>query len=262
MFNKYLIILGVLCTGDAVSADNRMLLGDDQIDGTVLNSYRFNWRQCALQDGEWIDQGTLSEELIVLSDNELQQRQSMQLPGGIERHADTVFDRASFAPKRMAMEATKDGVRFAASERRLTADGYTGVVTQGEERRELEGKINSTMLHGGAMGLPLATMKYQDEPVQFAASMMAFDGTYDVTAEWVGKEMLEFDGQQVESWMIDVTWHHRETGDIYPPGPDASGGRYWVVPEPPAGYPYVPRYRTDTYVVEFEGLVSANPCPG
>ena len=40
-------------------------------------------------------------------------------------------------------------------------------------------------------------------------------------------------------------------------GPDASGGRYWVVPEPPDGFPYVPRYKTDTYAVEFV----RNTCP-
>ena len=53
-------------------------------------------------------------------------------------------------------------------------------------------------------------------------------------------------------------WHHRETGDIYPPGPDATGGRYWVVPDPPPGIPYVLRYKTDAYAVEFE----REYCPG
>jgi len=52
---------------------------------------------------------------------------------------------------------------------------------------------------------------------------------------------------------VDVEWHHRESGDVYLPGPDASGGRYWIVTEPPAGFPYVPRYKTDTYAVEFVG---------
>lgn len=87
--------------------------------------------------------------------------------------------------------------------------------------------------------------------------MVGFDATYDVIAVWAGKETLDFHGQKIEARLIDVEWHHRESGDVYPPGPDASGGRYWVVPNPPSGFPYVPRYQTDTYAVEF----TAGICP-
>jgi hypothetical protein len=130
-------------------------------------------------------------------------------------------------------------------------------MVRGEETQELSGSITSDMLNGAALGLPLATLGYQKQPLEFMASMMSFDGTYNVTAEWVGKETLTFDGENVEAWLIDVEWHHRESGDIYPPGPDASGGRYWVVNDPPDGFPYVPRYQTDTYNVEFV----RNTCP-
>ncbi len=151
----------------------------------------------------------------------------------------------------MEMEATKDGVRTAYSERRLSTDGYSGFSVKSGKRRSLIGAISSGMLHGAAMGLPLSTMDYQDEPVEFVASMIGFDATYDVIAEWVGRETLHVDGRDIEAWLIDVEWHHRESVDVYPSGPDASGGRYWVVADPPEGVPYVPRYRTDTYIVDF-----------
>ena len=64
-------------------------------------------------------------------------------------------------------------------------------------------------------------------------------------------------GRDVDVWLVDVEWHHLETGDIYAAGPDASGGRYWVVRNPPPGFPYVPRYKTDTYTIEF----IADLCP-
>ena len=67
--------------------------------------------------------------------------------------------------------------------------------------------------------------------------------------------MLNFKGQPIDAWLIDIERHLQELGDIYPPGPDASGGRYWVVPNAPDGFPYVPRYQMDTYTVEFiEGI--------
>ncbi len=251
MSNKILALLTALALNMTATADNTMRIGDGQIDGARLEPYRHTWYQCALQDGQWRDQGKITEEFVAIGDLVIRHRQTAQQPNGVISRSDTFFDRASFAPLRMEMEATLDGERVAYAERELTRDGYTGVLTRGGSTRDLQGDISSDMLHGGAMGLPLATIAYQDEPLQFQASMIGFDATYDVIAEWVGMELLVFGDQEIDAWMIDVEWHHREIGDVYPPGPDASGGRYWVVPEPPAGFPYVPRYKTDSYAVEF-----------
>ena len=232
-------------------ADTTMSVGDGMIDGSRIKPYQLTWQQCSVQDGQWLGQGELSEELVVIGDLVLRHRQTVRRPDGVVSRSDTYFDRSSFAPLRMEMEATRDGERLAYTERQLNAEGYSGVAIRGDTSQQLSGNVSSIMLHGGAMGLPLATVDFQEEPVRFLASMIAFDGTYDVIATWIGKETLLFDGEKVDSWLIDVEWHHRESGDVYPPGPEASGGRYWVVPEPPDGFPYVPRYKTDTYAVEF-----------
>lgn len=257
MSNRPLISLLLLICVSGVRADIKMNLGDGLIDGTNLEPYQLTWQQCALQDGQWQIQGTLTEELVVIGELVLRHRQTTQNPDGIVSQSDTYFDRSTFAPLRMEMEATMNGSRIAYQERRLGADGYTGIAIKGANSKQLQGTINSNMLHGGAMGLPLATMDYHDEPVGFLASMIAFDGTYDVIARWVDKDTLRFEERDVEAWLIDVEWHHRESGDLYPAGPDASGGRYWIVPDPPDGFPYVPRYKTDTYAVEF----IAGVCP-
>lgn len=249
---KHLLIAPFILTFGAVAfADTKMTIGDGLIDGTRLKPYQFSWRQCSFQDGQSQSQATLDEALVVIGDI-IRHRQTMVQPNGAESRSDTYFERSTFAPLRMEMEATMDGSRLVYTERELDADGYSGFAIQGDQSKRLQGSISSRMLHGGAMGLPLATMDFQDQPVEFLASMVGFDATYVVNAEWVDKEMLEFDGQMIESWLIDVEWHHRESGDVYPPGPDASGGRYWVVPNPPDGHPYVPRYKTDSYAVEFD----------
>ena len=97
----------------------------------------------------------------------------------------------------------------------------------------------------------MAVLPTPDEPVEFTASMMAFDGTYTVRAKWSGRETIQYHGADIELWTVDVEWQHIESGDIYPAGPDASGGRYWIAKNPPKGFPYVPRYKTDSYNVEF-----------
>lgn len=255
--SKYLLIIPLLlAAGAAALADTKMAIGDGLIDGTKLEPYRHTWQQCSFQNGQPQAQGALVEELVIIGDI-VRHRQTGVQPNGTVSRSDTYFDRLSFAPLRMEMEATRDGERLAYFERELDEQGYTGIAMQGDKSKELKGLVSSAMLHGGAMGLPLATMDYQDESVEFPASMIGFDATYDVIAEWVGKENLEFRDQDFESWMIDVEWRHRESGDVYPPGPDASGGRYWVVQNPPDGYPYVPRYKTDTYAVEFDTFFCA-----
>ena len=260
MRNRLLIGSALLATTMTGLADRRMTVGDGRIDGHMLEPYRFTWRQCSVQDGQWQDQGALVEELVVIGEHVLRHRQTVRQPGGVVTRSDTYFDRSSLAPLRMETEASSDGARLAYAERVLGEDGYVGSASRGDETSGLSGIISSTMLHGGALGLPLATMAYQDEPIGFPASMAGFDATYDVVAEWVGREMLQSEGGPVEAWLIDVEWRHRESGDVYPPGPDASGGRYWVVSDPPEGFPYVPRYKTDSYAVEFvDGVCPSGP---
>lgn len=96
----------------------------------------------------------------------------------------------------------------------LSAYASSGESRRGDEVTNLGGQVDSSMWHGNALGLVLATID-----------------------------------TSVEVLLVDVEWHHNESGDVYPLGPNASGGRYWIVTDPPPGIPYVPQYRTDTYLV-------------
>lgn len=248
----YLTVLVSIPVTAVAGAGSEMAVGDGQIDGRKIKPFEITWQQCAFVDDQWTDQGAVTETLTILGDSELRLRRAVKQPGGKQGASATYFDRASFAPIRMETEiAGADGTRLAYSHRDIDVDGYAGVVDRGGEKKSVQGEITSSMLDGGSLGLPLATIAYQEKPLEFLASMMSFDASYRVKAEWVGSETLDFEGNQVEAWLIDIEWHHEVLGDVYPPGPDASGGRYWVVPDPPDGFPYVPRYKTDSYAVEF-----------
>ena len=245
------IVFLLLSIVSTAHAEVKVTLGDGTIDGNRIAPYTLSWQQCAVQEGKWVSRGELAEELVVIGPHMLRHRQMGSQPGGVESVSDTYFDRASFAPLRMETEVTRDGERAIYVERTLNEDGYTGYMIRNGERSEVSGPPSSGMLHGMVMGLPLATIDVPDEPLKFDASMVTFDGTYDVIATWTGSETLQWNDREVTAQLIDVEWFHRETGDVYPPGPDESGGRFWVVSEPPAGFPYVPRYQTSTYAVEF-----------
>lgn len=248
---RTVILIVATATGTA-NANNTLEVGDGQIDGPGLKPYEITWRQCSVQEGVWVTSADLTERLVLIGDGLLRIQQFSKRPGGGAGESTVYLDRTTMAPLRLEQRVTtSDGSVVGSTEHDLDKDGYHGRKTMGEQSQEVSGIASSTMLHGGAMGLPLATLGHQGEPLEFAASMIGFDATYKVIASWVGTEMLEYDGHEVEASMVDIEWIHNEIGDVYPGGPTESGGRYWLVRNPPNGFPYVPRYQTDTYAIEF-----------
>ena len=250
MRTALLILVAVASTANA---NSELQVGDGQIDGGQLQPYDITWRQCSVgQDGAWVTSHDLTERMVVIGDRVLRIQQLSKRPDGGKAVATTYLDRDSMAPLRLEQLVTAaDGSVVGRTEHSLNEAGYRGRKTRGDQSKDVAGVASSKMLHGGTMGLPLATLEYQREPLEFAASMIGFDATYTVIATWVGTDALVYNGIEVEASMVDIHWIHNEIGDVYPGGPDASGGRYWLVTNPPEGFPYVPRYQTDTYAIEF-----------
>ncbi len=252
-------LLGLSFTACAMANESTsMRMGDGTVRGERLNDYQNNWLQCAKQEDGWVTGAQLAETLVSIGEV-LRHTQRAEQSNGMMGISTTYFDRDSLAPLRMERQVTaSDGHLVATVTRTLDEKGYNGARKKGDQVTEFAGTISSSMWHGGALGLPLVTIDASRYPVEFASSMMAFDGTYHTIATLAGRETLHHDGAPVEALLVDVEWHHIESGDVYPPGPDASGGRYWLVPDPPDNYPYVPQYRTDTYLVS----TLMNACPG
>jgi len=226
-----------------------ILMGDGTVRGERVDDYEFTWLQCVKQEDGWVDGGPLTESFVWISD-EARLTQQTEQSNGIFSVSTTFFDRASLAPRRMEQEVTgPDGKTLASVSRVLNKEGYSGQSRRGEELTDVSGLVNSDMWHGNALGLMLATIDPGSYPVEFASSMIAFDGTYRTIATLASRETLDHGGANVEMLLVDVEWHHNESSDVYPPGPDASGGRYWLVIDPPPDIPYVPQYRTDTYLI-------------
>lgn len=227
--------------------------GNDQVDGRKLKPYDLSWHQCSLQEGQWVSRSPLQEKMDLIGEAVIRQRQTTSRPDGGMTVATNYFDRRTFSLLRIETDFFQaDGTKAAWVEYSFTDEGYTGRKARGEEVKEVSGSLTTKMLHGAALGLPLASLPWQDAPLTLLSSMVNFDASYEVIATWAGTEPIEVvDGKTVEAWLIDLEWKHREQGDIYAPGPDASGGRFWIIPQPPEGFPYALRYKTDSYAVEF-----------
>ena len=245
-----------LCSSLVIAQPTVITVGDGQVDGSRIQPYEYTWIQCSKQGDSWIDGGTLTERVkeIELPDkNLLQVQQKTARPTGAYSRTTTYLDHESLSPRRVELHVySAKNQELAAASYEFGADGYTGTKTQGDDRELLSGSVTSNFYHGMHLGLPLVTLDLPgDLPAEMPASMISFDATYRVIATDAGTDTFQIGDKSIEARMIDVEWHHLGLGDVYPPGPDASGGRYWVVPDPPEGVPYVPRYKTDSYAIEF-----------
>ncbi len=251
MFIVLVSLLTISCVSShGPAAPGKTLL--QAIDGTRLNPYSHTWQQCALQEGRWQTSDPLTERLELLDDDTIRLTHTVDRAQGPTTVATMLLDRTHLGPTKLELTArlpdgkTKDLFAFD-----LTPAGYSGWSALTGEMEQKAGVITSNMLHGTILGLPLATLGPQSAPMTFTASMMNFDATYRIIAKWAGAKQITFNGSKIDVQLVDVEWHHNESGDVYPPGPNASGGRYWLITNPPAGLPYVIRYQTDTYAVEF-----------
>ena len=249
----------IICLG-ASAADTeatKIVMGDGQIDGTAIAPYEARWRQCNKQGDAWVNNGSVIERATEIQRDRrtlLRLEQETHLPNGVRARSVTLFDRATLAPLSVESRARNlDDETLGSASYIYEEDGYTGKRARGDSQQTVMGEASSKMYRGMNFGLALATLDPATQlPAKLSASMVSMNATYDVIVTYAGTDTFEFEGKKIEAWMADIEWHHLGLGDVYPPGPDASGGRYWIVSNPPEGFPYVARYQTDTYVVEFQ----------
>lgn len=240
------------------TAITAMAMGDGVVNGKHLDAYEHTWMQCALAEGNWTNMGPMTEILTVIGPL-ARHTQFSEQPDGQASTSTTYFDHQTLAPFYMEQRVLNaDGAELVKVVRRLGEDGYEGFAQQGSLSKSLSGVVSSRMWHGGALGLPLVTIDPGLFPIRFASSMIGFDGTYKTIATLAGEEEIAIGAVSATARLIDVEWHHNESGDVYAPGPDGSGGRFWVVENPPPGMPYVPQYQTDSYLV----TALKDTCPG
>ncbi len=248
-----------LLTACVAAADpTQVQIGDGQINGMSIAPYDLTWSQCTASDGVWTASSDLSERVVVIGDAILRVSQASQNAQGSSRSA-AYLDRNSLSPLRFERHMQPpEGAPRTSIEHILTADGYSAIMRQGDLMREKQGLIGSNMYDGASLGLALSRLSFDQNAYEFQSSMIGMEATYSTIATLAGRETVQQGEHTLDVLLVDVEWHHNELGDIYPPGPNASGGRYWIVQTPPEGVPYVLRYQTDTYVVEFEPEI----CPG
>jgi len=248
-----IIIFASLLTACVAAADpTEVQIGDGQISGLSLAPYDLVWSQCGAIEGVWSASPDLSERAVMIGDTMLRLTQSSDSEQG--RSTSTAYlDRASLSPLRFERRMQPpEGAPARSIEHSLSGEGYRAVMRQGDMMREKEGPIGSNLYDGASLGLALSRLSFDTDIYSFQSSMIGMQATYSTIVTLAGRETVQHGDHTLDVLLVDVEWHHNELGDVYLPGPNESGGRYSIVQNPPAGVPYVLRYQTDTYVVEFK----------
>ena len=226
-------------------------MGDGTISGAEIVPYDHSWQQCTLTDSGWNNGSALIEKVDMIGEHVLRVAQTTSPQPGVTSNVAHYLDRATLAPIRSEMRFSgPDGVTLAERLWSFDATGYQAKISQGGQTMEKSGDLTNKMYNAITLGIPLSAIENWDSPVSMTGLMTQFDASYTLTATQVGGEIIRTaDGNVAVRW-IDVHWVHNGVGDVYPAGPDASGGRYWITEKSEAGLPRVLRYKTDTYAIE------------
>ena len=131
----------------------------------------------------------------------------------------------------------------------FTESGYTQI-THGpaEQVHELKVPVSVKGFNAANFGLAIAGLPlaagYQ---ARLPSVMPQLLGSYWTLISVTGETQFKLDdGTTIDAWQVDVDWLHLESGDVYPGGPDGSGGAYTIAKKIQTGEPRVLRYLTDT----------------
>lgn len=225
-----------------------ILMADGTISGEQIKPYDFTWTQCTFQEGEWVNGPPLREALKVQADGYFELSQFSDSADGQQTIITHNLETETL--RRTAMTQTvlsADGTEQNSLRLDFSPDGFTVQTSDGPRPG---GAISSEMYGGAYLGLPLSTLDYSNGAFALNAGMLAVQGTYRVEAFPTESEKIALAGGTIETQRVDVWWLHHESGDVYEPGPNASGGRYWFLTSPDDTLPRVVAYKTDTYAIE------------
>lgn len=226
-------------------------MGDGFISGENVTPYEYSWAQCSMVEGKWKNGSRLTERSAIIGSSLLRIDQTSSPQPGISSRVSHYMDLASLAPIRSEAHFTgQDGKPLGKRVWEFDADGYTAIISQGGKIVEKSGNLSNKMYNAIILGIPFAAIDDWDIPIRITGFMTQFDASYTITATQAGKGTVQVGKRDIDVRWIDVQWLHDEIGDVYPAGPDASGGRYWITEKEEQGLPRILRYKTDVYVIE------------
>lgn len=234
-----------------------LAIGARSVEGRRIGSYEARWRQRTLQEGEWLDTGIIEEKAEIArweGQDVLRHTQITTQDAGKMKVINRIdFDRATLSPLHLRQTfengppQAPDEIVFRFEKTRIAGEAH-----KGEKSRTFETPTEEPMFYGMTFGLVLAALPLAEGyEAEMPVSMPQMRTGYTVRAKVVGQETYQdAQGKPVTAWVVETEWKDRASGEVSPGGASRSGGAYSVIPRPPKGLPYVPKYINDTVRIE------------
>ncbi|ANM29630.1 hypothetical protein ABI59_08630 [Acidobacteria bacterium Mor1] len=255
-------MLFLCCLATAVSAGEQDLRpGDPALRGDALRPFEYTWEELLFRGGEWFDRGSRIDETLSRAGDTWVRTQTFRHKGW-QATTTVTLDARTLAPRRIERRLGDETpqpvldrlkqvgfarwfvVEFEEHAYRLTREALDGTV------EKEEGELPLPLFDASTAGLVLAALPLAEGyRSRFAVAFLSpADGTptfYRMIARTTGRR--ELTGHDTYAWNVDVDWAELGTGEISSPGgEDKAGGAYWILTDPPAGLPFVPRYANES----------------
>ena len=262
---KIIVLTCLLVLNPAlVNADIRpdtkpLLIGNELVDGTKIQTYSGVWKQYTIQKGERIDNGFIRETGRMISFEDKQvfaQQQEIENAQGKKVTRQIILDRYTLKP--IKIDTQIDAGRENNKRGSVVIFHDKGYVAQDVDE---DGKIQSRsimlpadMYYGMSFGGVIATLPLETGfKVRMPTVFPSWDGMYWLELTVAAEETVQApDDETLAVYRVDAEWLNLADGEIYPAGPNSSGGAYYILKNNHKDIPRVWRYVTDTYEVIFD----------
>lgn len=270
-----LFLLGILlpCLGLNASPDHdagRYDLDDAPTDAPTLEvgDKSVRGKRIGAFDSEWTaGGGAIVSEVAKFERRDGKKRlvrvQTWPMGSGVDLRSELVLDAATLSTVSFQQEVVGmpegGSMGGAPSFLRWDYDGgkYTRKVRRDGGAEEVEeGALPQPMFEGSALGLVIAALPLELDYEARLPVAMNLGLTEELTLYWVevrvtAQEPFEWKRKEVAAWVVEVDWEDFATGEVTSKGGvDAPGGAYFVVTDPPKGFPHVPRYQNESGTIE------------
>lgn len=251
-------ILALLLSCFALAEDNRTAVGDGQVKAGALQPFQATWKVVAKgqQAGQVLS--LITETLSVRKTDEREIYHRLQVTSGSDgvnsTLAEVTFSKEGLEP---LSSHTKRGEQTAWDLSLAIEEGVTHA--QGEARTKSGGPLEAidrkakiAAFDGAILGLVLSALPLEEGfKTQLPVLWIASASEYTVTARVTGRRSFpDGRGGQIEAWAVAVDWLDLNSGQTFDGGDEGSGGTYYVVPDPPQGFPHVPAYINSSASIE------------
>lgn len=224
--------------------------GQDRETEATAQAYQGSWKQLVLVEGDWQESASINERMEAAGDDQWLHVQTSIPSDEMKVVSTRLVNRSDL----FTTEVKQELLGFPDTQPRSMHITYANK----QIKRKIlmaDGQEIEQMVHmpfdgydGFILGLALSGLPLSDgKEYRLPSVMPNFMAGYWLHATVSdGGDVTLSDGSEQSIWFVDVEWWNINDGDIYPAGPDGTGGRYSIFKQPKSGQPAVYRYQTDT----------------